>query len=355
MYTENPPVLSQFAIHSALPLVGLSPLIWLVGIVFLLAMLGLLAMLTFYGSMWFQAYMSDADVSFASLIGMTFRRVPSRMIVTAKIMARQSGLDIGRRSGISTAGLEALYLAGGNVQLVMKAIIAAHRAGIVLDFDQAAAMDLAGRDVLDAVRTSVAPRVIDCPDSSSGKDKLSAVAKDGIELRVRARVTVRTNMATLIGGATEQTIIARVGQGIVTTIGSANSHMDVLQTPDHISKGLLKSGLDANTAFEIVSIDILDIDIGENIGARLHTDQAHADMRVALAAAEARRAGAIARQREMSALIIENRSLIVAAEARVARAMAVAFTTAGDQYTNHVHIPLGSLADGIISGVGIHA
>lgn len=342
-------MLSQFAIHTALLLVGLSPLIWLVVIAFVLTLLLLLALLTFYGSLWFQAYMSDADISFGSLIGMSFRRVPSHMIVTAKIMARQSGLDVGRRGGISTARLEALHLAGGDVPLVMKAIIAAHRAGIVLDFDQASAMDLAGRDVLEAVRTSVAPRVIDCPDVSTGRDKLSAVAKDGIELRVRARVTVRTNMTTLIGGATEQTIIARVGQGIVTTIGSSNSYMDVLQTPDRISKGLLKRGLDANTSFEIVSIDILDIDIGENIGARLHTDQAQADMRVALAAAEARRAGAIARQREMSALIIENRALVFAAEAQTARAMARAFTTTGDHYTNHVHIDLGSLADGIIA------
>ena len=339
-------MLIQLAIHSPPTLVGLSPLLWLFGLGLLIVLLLLAGLLAYYGSLWFQAYMSDADVSFASLIGMSFRGVPSRMIVTAKIMARQSGLKIGRATGISTPRLEALYLSGGNVPLVMKAIIAAHRAGIVLDFDQAAAMELAGRDVLDAVRTSVSPRVIDCPDSHNGKGKLSAVARNGVELRVRARVTVRTNMATLIGGATEQTIIARVGQGIVTTIGSADSHMDVLQTPDRISKGLLKSGLDANTSFEIVSIDMLDIDIGEIIGARLHTDQAQADMRVALAAAESRRAGAIAQQREMSALIIQNQALVVASEAEAARAMARAFTIPGDQYTNHIHIPLGSLADG---------
>ncbi len=327
-------------------LVGLSGLMWIVS----LGLLGLLlffgGLLLFYGGLWFQAYMSDADVSFASLVGMTFRRVPSRMIVTAKIMSRQSGLNIQRPHGITTPRLEALYLAGGNVPLVVKAIIAAHRAGIVLDFDQAAAVDLAGRDVLDAVRTSVSPRVIDCPDAQTGRDKLSAVAKNGVELQVRARVTVRTNMDTLIGGATEQTIIARVGQGIVTTIGSADSHMDVMQTPDRISKGLLKSGLDANTAFEIVSIDILDIDVGKNIGARLNTDQAQADMQVALAAAEARRAGAIAQQREMSALIIENQALVVAANTEAMRAMACAFSQPGDHYVNHVHIPIGSEADG---------
>ena len=324
---------------------GLSDAWWIALVVVLLALLVLLAVLVYYGSLWFQAYMSDADVSFVSLIGMSFRQVPARMIVTAKIMARQSGLKVGKKIGITTASLEAHFLAGGDVPLVMKAIIAAHRADIVLDFDRAAAMDLAGRDVLDAVRTSVSPRVIDCPDSSIAK--LSAVAKNGVELRVRARVTVRTNMSTLIGGATEQTIVARVGQGIVTTIGSAESHMDVMQKPDRISKELLHRGLDANTAFEIVSIDILDIDIGENIGARLQTDQAQADMRVALAAAEARRAGAIAFQREMMARIVEKKSLVVLANADVNRALAVAFTTPRNQFATVVNIPIGSLADAV--------
>jgi uncharacterized protein YqfA (UPF0365 family) len=186
--------------------------------------------------------------------------------------------------------------------------------------------------------------VIDCPDASSGKAMLSAVARNGVELRVRARVTVRTNMHTLIGGATEKTIIARVGQGIVTTIGSADSHMDVLQTPDKISKGLLKNGLDANTAFEIVSIDIADIDIGENVGARLQTDQAHADMQVALADAEARRAGAIATQREMAAKIVQNRALLLLAEAELPAAIAEAFEHDNDQFTTTVNIPIGTLA-----------
>lgn len=327
-------------------LIGLSGLMWIVSLGLLGLLLFLGGLLLFYGGLWFQAYMSDADVTFSSLVGMTFRRVPARMIVTAKIMSRQSGLNIERPLGITTQRLEAHHLAGGNVPLVIKAIIASHRAGIVLDFDQAAAVDLAGRDILDAVRTSVSPRVIDCPDGHTGRDKLSAVAKNGVELQVRARVTVRTNMDQLIGGATEQTIIARVGQGIVTTIGSAESHMDVMQTPDRISKGLLKSGLDANTAFEIVSIDILDIDVGKNIGARLNTDQAQADMQVALAAAEARRAGAIAQQREMSALIIENKALVVAANTDAMRAVARAFSQPGDQYVSHFNIPIGSEADG---------
>ena len=214
---------------------------------------------------------------------MSFRQVKPSMIVLAKIMGRQAGLNIDRLQGMSTARLEAHFLAGGNVMGVLRAIIAAHRAGIDLDFDRAAAIDLAGRDVLDAVRTSVSPKVIDCPGPQhSGKTTLSAVAKNGVELRSSApRVTVRTNLLQLIGGATEETIIARVGQGIITAIGSARTHMEVMEKPDRISKGVLDRGLDANTAFAIVSIDIADIDVGENIGARLQADQAEADMRMA--------------------------------------------------------------------------
>ena len=205
---------------------------------------------------------------------------------------------------MSTARLEAHFLAGGDVMHVLRAIIAAHRAGIDLDFDRAAAIDLAGRDVLDAVRTSVSPKVIDCPEPQrSGKTTLSAVAKNGVELRIRARVTVRTNLDQLIGGATEETIIARVGQGIITAIGSAQTHMEVMEMPDRISKSVLARGLDANTAFEIVSIDIADIDVGENIGARLQSDQAEADTRMARARAEVRRAEAIACQQEMKAKV----------------------------------------------------
>ena len=279
-----------------------------------------------YGKIWFQAYMSGAEVNLLSLVGMGFRQVNSRVIVTAKIMASQAGLDIDRRGGISTSRLEAHYLAGGDVMRVIHAIIAAHRAGIDLDFDRASAIDLAGRDVLDAVRTSVHPKVIDCPDPQrSGKSTLSAIAKNGVELKIRARVTVRTNLEQLIGGATEETVIARVGESIISSIGSSKTHLEVLENPDRISKAVLARGLDAHTAFEIVSIDIADIDVGENIGARLQADQAEADTRVARAKAEQRRAEAIALEQEMKARVSQNRAQLVLAEAEVPRAMADAF------------------------------
>ncbi|MDA1179315.1 MAG: flotillin-like FloA family protein, partial [Planctomycetota bacterium] len=222
--------------------------------------------------------------------------------------------------------LEAHCLAGGNVMGVISAIIAAHRAGLDLDFDRAAAIDLAGRDVLDAVRTSVLPKVIECPDPQrSGKATLSAIAKNGVELRVRARVTVRTNLDQLIGGATEETIIARVGESMISSIGSSATHFEVLENPDRISRAVLDRGLDAHTAFRIVSIDIADIDVGENIGARLQADQAEADTRVARARAEQRRAEAVAHEQEMKAKVAENRSQLVLAEAEVPLAMAEAF------------------------------
>jgi uncharacterized protein YqfA (UPF0365 family) len=288
-----------------------------------------------YGKLWFQAFMSDADVSFSSLIGMGFRQVNPRVIVQAKIMTAQAGLDINRRTGISTARLEAHYLAGGNVMNVVHAIIAAHRADIDLDFDRAAAIDLAGRDVMDAVRTSVHPKVIDCPDPRrSGKTTLSAIAKNGVELRIRARVTVRTNLEQLIGGATEETVIARVGEGIITAIGSSDTHLEVLETPDRITRAVLARGLDAHTAFAIVSIDIADIDVGENIGARLQADQAEADTRVARAKAEMRRAEAVAAEQVMKAKVAENRAGVVMAEADVPRAMAEALRK-GNIYTTH--------------------
>lgn len=302
------------------------PVLFGVGIfaVIFFGIFGIAAMV--YGNIWVQAYMSSADVSLLSLIGMGFRQVNPRIIVAAKIMAAQAGLDIGRRHGISTARLEAHYLAGGNVMNVINAIIAAHRAGIDLDFDRAAAIDLAGRDVLDAVRTSVSPRVIDCPDPRrSGKAFLSAIAKDGVELKIRARVTVRTNLEQLIGGATEETVIARVGEGIITSIGSSNKHLEVLENPDRISKAVLNRGLDAHTAFEIVSIDIADIDVGDQIGARLQADQAEADTRVARAMAEQRRAEAVAFEQEMKAKVAGNRAALVLAEAEVPQAMAEAF------------------------------
>ncbi len=279
-----------------------------------------------YFKLWFQAYMSVADVSLVSLIRMHFTKVNPDVVVQAKVMSAQAGLNIDRTNGISTRRLEAHYLAGGNVMNVIHAIIAAHRAEIPLDFDQAAAIDLAGRDVLDAVQTSVYPKVIDCPDPArSGKSTLSAITKNGIELRVRARVTVRTNLAQLIGGATEDTVIARVGEAIISSIGSAETHFRVLENPDMITRVVLSRGLDAQTAFEIVSIDIADIDVGENIGARLQSDQAEADTRVARAQAERRRAEAIAEEQQMKAKVAENRSQFVLAEAEVPMALAEAF------------------------------
>jgi uncharacterized protein YqfA (UPF0365 family) len=309
----------------------------------LLVMAGIVAAIVVlaYGKLWFQAYMSGADVTILSLVGMGFRQVNPAVIVNAKIMSVQAGLSIHRRSGISTSRLEAHYLAGGNVMGVIHAIIAAHRAGIDLDFDRAAAIDLAGRDVVDAVRTSVHPKVIDCPDPErSGKSTLSAISKNGVELKIRARVTVRTNLEQLIGGATEETIIARVGEGIITSIGSSDSHLQVLENPDRISRAVLERGLDAHTAFEIVSIDIADIDVGENIGARLQADQAEADTRVARARAEQRRAEAVAREQEMKAKVAENRSRLVLAEAEVPLAMAGAFRK-GNLYADERHLPTG--------------
>ena len=279
-----------------------------------------------YGKLWLQAYMSNASINPFSLVFMSLRQVHPRTIVEAKIMGRQAGIGLDPETGITTERLEAHYLAGGNVPRVINAIIAAHRADIDLDFDRAAAIDLAGRDVLDAVKTSVYPKVIDCPDpDKSAKTTLSAVAKNGVELKIRARVTVRTNLKQLIGGATEETIIARVGEGIITAIGSAADHKEVMQNPDRISKAVLERGLDAHTAFEIVSIDIGDIDIGENIGARLQADQAEADTRMAQALAEKRRADAVAHEQEMKAGVALNRAGVVLAEAEVPQAMADAF------------------------------
>jgi uncharacterized protein YqfA (UPF0365 family) len=293
-----------------------------------LLLLGILFLVFFakYFTLWLQAYMSNARVGPLNLIWMGLRQVKPAVIVEGKIMAMQAGVGTDPQTGITTQRLEAHYLAGGDVPRVINAIIAAQRADIDLDFDRAAAIDLAGRDVLDAVRTSVYPKVIDCPDPvKSPKNTLSAVAKNGVELKIRARVTVRTNLAQLIGGATEDTIIARVGEGIITSIGSAQDHLAVMENPDRISKAVLARGLDAHTAFEIVSIDIADIDIGENIGARLQADQAEADTRKAQALAEQRRANAIAREQEMKAKVAENRAAVLLAQAEVPLAMAQAF------------------------------
>jgi uncharacterized protein YqfA (UPF0365 family) len=321
------PLFAQFG-RDADPNASPFDVVWplVVGAIVIVVALVLLIVVLAYGKIWFQAYMSNARVSLMSLVGMSFRQVNARVIVQGKIMAMQAGVGNDPNSPITTRRLEGHYLAGGDVPRVVRAIIAAHRANLDLDFDRAAAIDLAGRDVLDAVQTSVNPKVIDCPDpDSSRRTFLSAIAKNGVELRVRARVTVRTNLPRLIGGATEETIIARVGEGIITAIGSSDSHLHVMENPDRISKAVLERGLDSNTAFEIVSIDIADIDVGENIGARLQADQAEADTRVARAKAEERRTFAIAREQEMKAAVAENRAGVVLAEAEVPRAMADAF------------------------------
>ncbi|MBN1796820.1 MAG: flotillin-like protein FloA [Sedimentisphaerales bacterium] len=262
--------------------------------------------------LWIQAVFARADVKLSELIGMWLRKVNPQTIVISKITAIQAGLKL------TTKDLESHYLAGGQVPKVVRALIAANRANIVLSFKTATAIDLAGRDILDAVTTSVKPKVIDCPDPTRGRDTVDAVAQDGIQLKAKARVTVRMNIDRLIGGATEETIIARVGEGIVTTIGSAITYKTVLENPDKISKSVLAKGLDAGTAFEILSIDIADVDVGENVGAQLQAAQAEADMRRAKAEAEKRRAMAVAREQEMRALVVEN-------EARVPLAMAEAF------------------------------
>ncbi len=311
------PVLAQF--ETNVVMIGAGIVIALFGI--FVVIIGLM-----YGAIWFQAWMSSAKISMWSLIGMSLRQVDARLIVQAKITAVQAGIGGERETGITTRRLEAHYLAGGSVPNVIRAIIAAHRADLNLLFDQAAAIDLAGRDVLAAVQTSVNPKVIDCPDpTKSAKNTLSAIARNGVELKVRTRVTVRTNLDRLIGGATEDTIIARVGEGIITSIGSADSHLAVMENPDNISKAVLERGLDAQTAFQIVSIDIADIDVGQNIGARLQADQAEADTRVARAKAEERRALATAREQEMKAEVAFNRARVVLAEAEVPLAMAAAF------------------------------
>lgn len=261
--------------------------------------------------LWISAAASGVRVGILTLVGMRLRRVVPSRIVNPLIKARKAGLDV------TINQLEAHYLAGGNVDKVVNALIAAQRANIPLGFERAAAINLAGRDVLEAVQMSVNPKVIETPN-------IASIAKDGIELIAKARVTVRANIDRLVGGAGEQTIIARVGEGIVTTVGSSESHKEVLENPDLISKTVLEKGLDAGTAFEILSIDIADIDVGRNIGAQLQTDQAEADKRIAQAKAEERRAMAVAKEQEMKAMVQEMRAKVVEAEAEVPRAMAMA-------------------------------
>lgn len=261
--------------------------------------------------LWISALAAGVNISLFNLVGMRIRRVEPRMIVLPLIKGTKAGLDL------NVNQLEAHYLAGGNVDNVVDALIAAHRAQIDLSFEQAAAIDLAGRNVLEAVQMSVNPKVIETPT-------ISAVAKNGIELKVRARVTVRANIDRLVGGAGEATIIARVGEGIVTTVGSAEKHTDVLENPDHISQTVLEKGLDSGTAFEILSIDIADVDVGRNIGAQLQTDQAEADKQIAQARAEERRAMAVAKEQEMKAYTQEMQAKVVESEAEVPKAMAEA-------------------------------
>ncbi len=304
------------------PLVVISIFVAVAGAI--LALIAI-AIFTRYFWLWIQAVMTGAKVGVLDLIGMLFRRVDARTIVRSKIMAVQAGIN---DPDLTTKALEAHYLARGNVPQVIRALIAARKSRqITLSFREAAAIDLAGRNVLDAVQTSVYPKVIDCPPRNSANPFLDAIAKDGIQLKVKARVTVRANLQRLIGGATEETIIARVGQGIVSAIGSSDSHKVVLENPDVISKTVLASRLDDQTAFEIVSIDIADIDVGENIGARLQADRAEADTRVARAKAESRRAEAVAIEQEMIAKIEESRSVVVASEAYVPVAIAEALQT----------------------------
>ena len=294
----------------------------LAGFVLVVGLVAAIIMINFF-SVWIRALFSGARVSFTELIALRLRRVPVGVIVDSRITAVKSGLDI------TIDDLSTHYLAGGSVEMVVLALIAARKAGIHLVFDRACAIDLAtkgtGKTVLEAVKTSVNPKVIDCPAPASGKITIDAVAKDGIVIKARARVTVRTNLDRFVGGATEETIIARVGEGIVSTIGSANSYKDVLENPDRISKTVLDKALDSNTAFEILSIDIADVDVGENVGAKLQAEQAEANKLIAQAHAEVRRAAAVALEQEMEARVQEMRARVVEAEAQVPQAIAAAF------------------------------
>ena len=283
-----------------------------IAIIGILAVVLLMVLLSFVPvGLWISALAAGVNVGIFNLIGMRLRRVQPSRIVNPLIKAHKAGIKV------TPAELEAHYLAGGNVDKVVNALIAAERAAIPLPFERAAAIDLAGRDVLQAVQMSVNPRVIETPP-------ISAVASNGIELRVIARVTVRANIDRLVGGAGEETVIARVGEGIVTSIGGSASHKDVLENPDVVSRTVLAKGLDSGTAFEILSIDIADVDVGKNIGAQLQTDQAEADKRIAQAKAEERRAMAVAKEQEMRAKVEEMRAKVVEAEAEVPLAMAAA-------------------------------
>lgn len=288
-----------------------------------LVVLVMLILIFNFGMIYIRALFSGAKVTFTELVALRLRSVPVGMVVDGRITAVKSGLPL------TIDDLSTHYLAGGNVQMVVLALIAAKKASINLPFDRACAIDLAtkgtGKTVLEAVKTSVNPKVIDCPAPSAGKTTIDAVAKDGIVIRAKARVTVRTNLDRFVGGATEETIIARVGEGIVSTIGSASSYKEVLENPDRISKTVLDKALDSNTAFEILSIDIADVDVGENVGAKLQAEQAEANKLIAQAQAEVRRAAAVATEQEMVARVSEMRARVVEAEAQIPIAIAAAF------------------------------
>ncbi len=300
-----------------------NPALIVIAVMFLMFFVVVVYVFAKYFNLWIQSVLTGAGITIFDLIGMTFRRVNPQLIVKSMIMAVQAGVN---EPELHSQALEAHYMAGGDVRLVVRALIAAKKAKTIqLTFREATAIDLAGRDVLESVQTSVYPKVSDCPARGSSRLTLDAISKDGIQLKVKARVTVRANLQQLIGGATEETIIARVGEGIVSAIGSSENHKLVLENPDMISKAVLARRLDSQTAFEIVSIDIADIDVGDNIGARLDADQAEADMRVARARAEGRRAMAVAEEQEEFAAIQESRAFLVEAEADVPQAMADAF------------------------------
>jgi uncharacterized protein YqfA (UPF0365 family) len=291
-------------------------------VVFVLILLAIivLSILGRFISLWFQAIVSGTPISLFNIVGMSLRKIPARVIVTAYINAHKAGIK-----SVNVSDLETHVLAGGNVSSVVRALIVADKANIALTWRQATAIDLAGRDILDAVRTSVNPKVIDCPDRSHG-EYITAVAKDGIQLKARARVTVRTNIQQLVGGATEETIVARVGEGIVNAIGFAETHTDVLESPQRISQLVLNRGLDAQTAFEILSIDIADIAVGDNIGARLRADKAESDKVIAQAKAEERRAMAVAMEQENIAKVTEMKAKVIEAEAQIPLAISGAFS-----------------------------
>ncbi|MGF1633233.1 MAG: flotillin-like protein FloA [Phycisphaerae bacterium] len=307
------------ALHLAQDTSDWTPISWIILAVVVVVMIVLFFVFFNFIGLYVRALVSGVRLSFLDLIGMQLRKINSNAVVQARIQATRAGLNVSQQE------MESHVLAGGNLMRVVNAMIAAEKANIDLPWQNATAIDLAGRDIFEAIQTSVYPKVIDVPSAAMGRNTIDAVAKDGIQLRVKARVTVRTNIKRLIGGATEETIIARVGEGIVTSIGSAASYGAVLENPDKISKAVLEKGLDANTAFEILSIDIADVDVGENVGAKLIAEQAEAEKRRFQAEAEKRRAMAVAQEQENVAKVAENRALVVLAEAEIPKAISEAF------------------------------